>query len=313
MKLLTIGTGKASGIADLFASRGARVNQVNLFKTFALVGNLEDLNNLKNIDDKRRFYAVNRGENIDVRSAFNSILSFNELYEASMVIVDLEDDFSFYSGLEVAERLGEVTEEPRLCLAVAPEMDYAEKIAVALMRIKRLLKTFDYLFLFEKRDGYLDTLIKTFNVLSLVGEVDARKKMSGEVVVDTSDFLNSLSRNGISVAGMASEILSFKLIRRMIERRSSALIARRTERILNLLDNALKNISARAQLDDAEKALIVFSGDPDEVTMDGMFECIKTIEQMNPEILVRYGDYPVPNSREINLVTVFSGIKKFRL
>jgi len=34
---------------------------------------------------------------------------------------------------------------------------------------------------------------------------------------------------------------------------------------------------------------------------------------MNSNIAVRYGDYPLPNARHLNVVVVFSGIKKFKL
>ena len=80
-----------------------------------------------------------------------------------------------------------------------------------------------------------------------------------------------------------------------------------------MFENALKNLSARVDIHTAKKSLMVFSGDPDEITMDGIFECIRVLERMNSNIAVRYGDYPLPNARHLNVVVVFSGIKKFKL
>ncbi|AIY90803.1 FtsZ/tubulin family protein [Geoglobus acetivorans] len=313
MKLLTIGTGDAVWIADLFASRGARVNNISLFKTFAVVNSVDKLKSIRHVDDKRRFYTVFRDGDVDVRSAFNSILSFNELYEASLVVCDVEDEFSFYSAVRFGDELEVVTEEPRLCIAMIPELSDASSVSISLLRVKKLMNSFDYVFVFEKTPGFEHNLLKAFNVLSLVGEIDARKRLSGEVVVDTSDFLNSLSGDGVTVTGTSGEILPFKIIRRLRARSSSTTIAERTERMVRLYETSLTTIGARFEIESARKALVVFSGDPDEITMDGMFECIKAIERMNPEMLVRYGDYPIPNSREINIVTVFSGIKKFKL
>ena len=313
MRLLTVGTGKGAGIAEMFSKSGARVNNVNLFKTFAIVSSLDELKMLRHIDDGKKFYTVYRDGEVDIRSVFNNIISFNELFEASLVICDLSDDFSFYSSMRVGEELHATTEEPRICLSVSPELDSPEGVNLTFMRIKHLMKSFDFLFLFEKKYGYEDVILKTFNTLSLVGEIDVKKQMSGEVVVDTSDFVNSLSKDGISIAGITNEKLPMKILRRLKRVGMSETIAERTERMMRMFDMAVKNVGARADINSAKKGLIVFSGDPDEITMDGMFECIKSMERINPAMMVRYGDYPVPNSNELNAVVVFSGIKKFRL
>ncbi len=313
MRLLTIGTGKGAKIAEMFSQKGARVNKINLFKTFAVVKSLEDLRTLKHIEDGKKFYAVYRDGEVDVRSVFNNILAFNELFEASLVICDLLDDFSCHSSMRIGEELDSTTEEPTICLAISPLLDSPEGVNVTFMRIKSLLRFFDFLFLFEKKDGYEDEILKTFNTLSLVGEIDVKKQVSGEVVVDTSDFINSLSGDGVSVVGIVTERLPMKILRRFRMVGRSEIIAERTERMVRMFDMAVKNIGARAEISSAKKGLVVFSGDPDEITMDGMFECIKSMERINPSMLVRYGDYPIPNSNELNAVVVFSGIKKFRL
>ena len=313
MKLLTIGTGNASNIADIFAEKGAKVNNINLFKTFAIVSSLEALRDLKNIEDKNRFYAVFREGRVDIRSAFNKILSFNELFEASLVICDPTDEFSFKTSIELADELRRTTEEPRLCLIVAPRIDTLKDIGVVIQRLKILIKIFDFTFLFEKFDGYEETLVKSFNVLSLVGEIDARKRVCGEVVVDTSDFLNSLKDNSLSIIGYQGVKLPHKILRKLLKRRYSEVSAERTERMIKMFESALNNLSARADIYTAKKSLVVFSGDPDEITMNGIFECIKVLERMNSDIAVRYGDYPIPNARNLDVVVVFSGIKKFKL
>jgi len=313
MRLLTIGAGGGAKVAEMFSKKGARVNNINLFKTFAVVSSIDELKMLKSIDDGRKFYAIYRDGEVDMRSFFNSILSFNELFEASLVVCDLNDDFSFYSSISIGGELLAATEEPRMCLALSPELDSAEGINLTLMRVKNLMKSFDFLFVFEKLKGYEETILKSFNTLSLVGEIDVKKQVSGEVVVDTSDFINSLSKDGISVVGVKNERLPFKILRRLKRTGMSETIAERTERMVKMFDLAVKNVGARADINSAKKGLIVFSGDPDEITMDGMFECIKSMEKINPAMMVRYGDYPVPNSNELNAVVVFSGIKKFRL
>jgi len=163
----------------------------------------------------------------------------------------------------IGEELYATTEEPRMCLALSPLLDGPEGVNLTFMRIKSLLKSFDYLFLFEKKPSHEDSILRTFNTLSLVGEIDLRKQVSGEVVVDTSDFINSLSKNGVSVAGIKNERLPFKILRRLKRAGMSETIAERTERMVKMFDMAVKNIGARANINSAKKGLVVFSGDPD--------------------------------------------------
>jgi len=313
MKLLTIGAGKASNIVDILAERGAKVNNINLFKTFAIVPSREALRDLKNIEDKNKFYAIFREGRTDIRSAFNRILSFNELFEVSLVICDPTDEFSYKTSIELANELRRATEEPRLCLIIAPKIDTVQDIGVVFQRLKILMKEFDYTFLFEKFDGYEETLVKSFNVLSLVGEIDARKRVCGEVVVDTSDFLNSLKDNSLSIIGYQGVTLPHKILRKLLKRKYSEVSAERTERMIKMFESALNNLSARVDIHTAKKSLVVFSGDPDEITMDGIFECIRMLESLNSNVAVRYGDYPILNARSLDVVVVFSGIKKFKL
>ncbi|ADC66600.1 conserved hypothetical protein [Ferroglobus placidus DSM 10642] len=310
MKLLTIGAGKAANIVDVFAKRGAEVNKAKLFKCYTVSNELEELKKLRSVPQENRFYAVWKEDLPDLRSVINSIMSRYEIYEASLVVTDLTDDFSFFSSISLFDELERSMEEPKLCLALIPDLSNPEKIEKVRRGLRTLMKTYDFLFVFEKRNNYEDLIVDSFNTLSLVGEIDARKKTSGEVVVDTSDFLNSLDREGFTILGYSKRKIS--LFSRIFKS-DAELRGERTKRMVDLLEESLSNLSARGDIDSAKKALIVFSGNPEEISMEGLFTCIKRVEKISGEMLVRYGDYPIPRSNFVSSVVLFSGIKKFTL
>jgi cell division GTPase FtsZ len=130
-------------------------------------------------------------------------------------------------------------------------------------------------------------------------------------VVDTSDVFNALKADGFAIAGMAERKIPFSL-RDVIFRRESELKAIRTRRMVELTEEALKNVSINGDIENAKSALLLFAGKPDEMTMEGLFSSIAMIENLNRDIVVRYGDYPMPGTRRVFAVLIFSGIRKFR-
>jgi cell division GTPase FtsZ len=129
-------------------------------------------------------------------------------------------------------------------------------------------------------------------------------------VVDTSDVFNAIRKKGLAVLGMSRQKLPHHLIRRIVYRKESELKAIRTKRMVDMVDESLSSLSVDCDVTTARGALLVFSGEPEEITMDGLFACISRIERVNPEIEIRYGDYPVPGSNSIASIVIFSGITR---
>ncbi len=313
MRLLTIGAGKAAKIVDRLAKDGAEVNNVKLFKCYTISETIEELKEIKSVPDNNKFFALWSEGNVELRSIINSIMSRYEIYEASLVVSDLTDRFSYVSAVSLYEELEKVMEEPKICLAVIPNLSNPVNVAEVRTRIRNLMKLYDYIFVFEAREGYEDTLVDVFNTLSLVGEIDAKKRSSGEVVVDTSDFLNSLDENGFTVAGFSKRNVGFGFIKKFFKKSSAELRGERTKRMVEMIESSLNNLSARGDVNTAKKALIVFSGNPEEITMEGLFSSIKRVEKINSDLIIRYGDYPVPRANFVSAVVLFSGITRFTL
>jgi cell division GTPase FtsZ len=118
---------------------------------------------------------------------------------------------------------------------------------------------------------------------------------------------------GFSVFGFAERSLPITWLYKVLLRKESELVAVRTQRMVEMLEDALQNLSVNGDVETAKSALIVFAGNPNEITMDGMFSCIERIENLNDSIIVRYGDYPIPRSPYISVVLLLAGITRFKI
>ncbi|RLI79033.1 cell division protein [Archaeoglobales archaeon] len=311
MRLLTIGAGeRGARISELLAKKGVKVNRVPLFKCYAISDNIELIGRLK-IDDSKKFYIWRDEDNVDVKGFLNSVFSSYELIEGSLIITSLNDDYGFITSYRLGLELKELVEDPIIGLAIVPQLGEVS-IEDVRRRIKRLKEAVDILILFEDKPEMEKYLINSLNVLSRVGEMDIKRRITGEVVVDTSDVFNSLVKDGFSVLGYSSRKLPFSWFKRVLLAGKSELKGWRTKRMIDMVQEAMENLSIQGDIEDAKSALLVFSGNPNEITMDGLFSCISLIERINSKILVRYGDYPIARSTNLSVVLLFSGIRRFK-
>ncbi|HDN82729.1 MAG: cell division protein [Archaeoglobaceae archaeon] len=311
MRLLTIGAGeRGAKISEMFVKRGAKINKIPLFKCYAISDNTDLISKL-NIDDERKFFILKNDENVDVKGFLNSVFSKYEFIEGSLLITSLIDDYGFIATYNLGLELRDLIEDPIIGLAIIPELDRAS-IEEIRRRIKKLKEAVDILILFEDKPNMEELLLNSLNTLSLVGEVDMKKRLAGEVVIDTSDVFNTLIKDGFSVIGYSTRRLQLNWYKKVILSGKSEIKGLRTKRMIEMFQEAMKNLSIQGDIEEAKTALIVFSGNPNEITMEGLFSCITMLEKMNPEILVRYGDCPIARSMNLSVVLLFSGIRRFK-
>ncbi len=295
MRLLTIGVGSKGGeVLSLLHRKGVRVNGIPLFRCYAILRNLEEVERVK-IDERNKFY-VQR----DITGIINEIMSRYEIHEGAMVITSMED---VDIAVEVSEKLRDILDDPVISLGIVDVKDSEE----FRNGVRALKKSSDYLIL--AKESTLYEVVNALNVLARVGEIDLKKRIAGEVVVDTSDLFNALSKDGFTVVGQSKR--SLPIFRFFMKK--SYLLALRTKRMVEMVDEAVKNLSFDGDVGSAKSALVVFAGNPDEITMDGLFSCINYLESLNGDMVIRYGDYPIPRARFLSAVVLFSGIRKVRL
>jgi|Deesub1362B_J571_1020462.scaffolds.fasta_scaffold00440_7 cell division GTPase FtsZ len=313
MRLITIGTGNRGAVlADLIAKKGIRVNRVPLFKCFAVSNEVDLLRTLKTIPAAKRFHVWGKSlHDKDVMSIINSILSYHEIYEGFLVLTSLDEEFGHAMSVELCRKLMKISEEPVISLGILPNLDRAN-LFVLKERIMELRKACDVLIIFEEGENTDPLILDSLNTISMVGEIDIRKRTTGEVVVDTSDVINSMKKEGISVIGVSERKLPLWPIRKYINRNNYEIKGLKARRMMEMCEEAINsNVSSNIDIESASSALIVFSGDPEEITMDGMFSCIGELQKVNPFMEIRYGDYPIKTNK-LTAVVLLSGIKKLK-
>ncbi|WP_456327921.1 cell division protein [Archaeoglobus sp.] len=300
MRLLTIGVGtKGAEISSLLHKKGVKVNRIPLFRCYAILNDIEHVGRVK-LNERNKFYLP---KNSDVTGVINEIMSRYEIHEGAMLITSVsEEDVNV--TVELSRKLREILDDPVmvLCVLSLKDVDSGE----LRNRIRRLKEFSDYLIL--TREESVNGCVEALNVLARVGEIDLKRRIAGEVVVDTSDLFNALTRDGFTVLGQSKR--SVPIFKFFMKR--SQLLALRTQRMVEMVKDAVRNLSFDGDIESAKSSLIVFAGNPDEITMDGLFASISFVESLNEDMVVRYGDYPIPKARFVSVVVLFSGLRKIK-
>ena len=306
MRLLTIGIGKnGAEVASLLARKGAKVNKVQLFKCYGIVHDIKHLRSLK-LNEKNKFY-LTPDEKIGVTGVLNEILSRYEIYEGSLLITSIDIEENVLTTVEVAKYLATYLDDPIIGLIIIPPLDEVI-ISEFKRRVNMLKKVIDVLIFIERSKVMTDYLVEAMNILGRIGEIDFKKKVIGEVVVDTSDIFNTLLGKGFSIFGFAKRKILPWWLKIMVNK--SELKALKTRRMIELVKDAMNNLSIQADIKSASRALLIFSGNPNEITMDGLLSSVELIENLNDKMVVRYGDYPIPRAQHLSSVLLFSGLTK---
>jgi len=164
MRLLTIGSGlRGAKIAEMLHKKGVKINRVPLFKCFAVLNNEEHLRSVS-LSDERKFYV--HGMKADVSGFVSRVTSLYEIFEGSLILTSLEDDFGYLTALEISERLRKVTEDVVISLAIVPQLD-TSSIGEIKKRIRSLREASDILILFEGEVGVERKILEVMNLIAL--------------------------------------------------------------------------------------------------------------------------------------------------
>jgi len=223
----------------------------------------------------------------------------------------------------LARRLKKLYSEPVYGLGVLPAKDegglYSLNAARSLMTF---VKEVDNLFIFDNdpwkkegsnlEDAYAfmnEEIVRRFGILFGAGESED----VGQVVVDSSEIINTLRGGGISTVGYAVEEVgntsSKGLFKRLRKEKSSLDSLDTTTKITSLTRRAVMGrLTLPCDITSAERALLVIAGPHDALNKKGIEKSKLWIEEMIHGTEVRGGDYPVPRSNYVAAVAVFSGV-----
>ncbi|MCM2467048.1 tubulin/FtsZ family protein [Methanoculleus oceani] len=334
MRVFFIGFGQAGGkIVDMFIEQDKRM-QTQSFRGIAVNTARTDLMGLKNIELKDRLLigqTVVKGHGVGTDNVTGARVTADEI-DAIINAIDSRgthdvDAFVIIAGLGggtgsggspvLARHLKRIYREPVYAIGILPAPEEGRLYSYNAARsLSTLVNEADNTFIFDNsawknegesvKDAYSrlnDEIVRRFGVLFRAGEVG--KAGVGEMVVDSSEVINTLRGGGISTVGYA---ISEKVSPRTKQNQGllSGLMRKKekTEEVLTGEDKSAKIIALvrRAMLgrltlpcdySTAERGLVLLAGPPDEMDRKGVEKSKSWVEENIAGVEVRGGDYPV--------------------
>jgi len=157
-------------------------------------------------------------------------------------------------------------------------------------------------------------IIRRISLILRAGEFRADGGIDlAEVVMDSSEVLNTIKGMGFVAIGYAVEHLKHSPLAFLSKLRSpdNAEEQRKSaERIIELAKQAIyQEVSVPCDMTSAAKALILVAGPSHEISMKGFMTVRKWIDRSIAGMETRSGDYPVTNSSYVAIIVVLSGLQ----
>jgi tubulin-like protein CetZ len=157
-------------------------------------------------------------------------------------------------------------------------------------------------------------IIRRISLILRAGEFRADGGIDlAEVVMDSSEVLNTLKGRGFVAIGYAVEHLRHSPLTFLSKLRSpdnSEEQRKSAERIIELAKQAIyQEVSVPCDMTSAAKALILVAGPSHEISMKGFMTVRKWIDRSIAGMETRSGDYPVTNSNYVAIIVVLSGLQ----
>ena len=352
MRIFFIGFGQAGGkIVDMFIEQDKKLGK-NSFRAIAVNTARTDLMGLKHIELKDRILigqTVVKGHGVGTDNAAGARITMDEA-DAIISAIDRRgthdvDAFMIVAGLGggtgsggtpvLVRQLKKIYHEPVYVLGILPAPEEGKLYSFNAARsLTTLIKEADNTFVFDnsawKNEGESiksafsrlnDEVVRRFGVLFRAGEMG--KAGVGEMVVDSSEIINTLRGGGISTVGYAIAAVTtdrskspvsgiiggIKNTLRKREATEEVLLGEdRTAKIISLVRRAmLGRLTLPCDFSTAERALVLVAGPPDELDRKGIEKAKSWVEENIAGVEVRGGDYPV-NSNYVAAVVLLSTI-----
>jgi cell division GTPase FtsZ len=352
MRVFFIGFGQAGGkVVDMFIEQDKKFPKRS-FRGIAVNTARTDLMGLKHIDLKDRILigqTVVKGHGVGTDNVAGAKITADEI---DVIISSIDqrgthdvDAFVIVAGLGggtgsggspvLARHLKRIYREPVYALGILPAPEEGRLYSYNAARsLSTLVKESDNTFLFDnsawKNEGESiksafqrlnDEIVRRFGVLFRAGEVT--KAGVGEMVVDSSEIINTLRGSGVSTIGYAiTEVVDKQrrqgrgllgglrdtLIKR--EKAEEVLLGEdKSAKIIALVRRAmLGRLTLPCDYSSAQRALVLIAGPPNEMDRKGVEKAKSWVEENISGVEVRGGDYPV-ESNYIAAVVVLATIQ----
>ncbi len=342
MRFFAIGFGQAGGkILDLFVEN-EKLRGVQTLKTLAVNTARTDLMGLKHIPMKDRILigqTTVKGHGVGTDNKLGAKITQDEI-ETILNAIDERgtheiDAFLLIAGLGggtgsggmpvLAKYLAEIYPEPVYAVGVLPAPEEGKLYSLNSARsMITLLKYVDNLILVDNgawkfeglslRESFAkinEEIVRRLAVLSRAGE-PIEEGMVAEMVVDSSEVINTLKGGGISSIGYATlsienEKKSFfgflKKKPEFIEEDDKA------TKIATLVRKAaLGRLTIPCNIKSAERALVLVAGPPEYLDRKGLEKAKLWLEEQIAGMEVRAGDYPTRRTKHIAALVVLANV-----
>ncbi|HJX56821.1 MAG TPA: tubulin/FtsZ family protein [Methanoregula sp.] len=352
MRVFFIGFGQAGGkIVDMFIEQDRKLGTTS-FRGIAVNTARTDLMGLKNIEMKDRILigqTMLKGHGVGTDNVTGARVTADEI-DSIISAIDTRgthdvDAFVIVAGLGggtgsggspvLARHLKRIYREPVYALGIIPSPEEGRLYSYNAARsLTTLVNECDNTFIFDnsawKNEGESvkgafqrlnNEVVRRFGVLFRAGEVS--KMGVGEMVVDSSEIINTLRGGGITSVGYAiSEVMSKQtkkkrgLMRglkdkfgKKREANEEVLLGEdKTAKIVSLVRRAmLGRLTLPCDYSTAERALVLLAGPPDEMDRKGVEKAKSWVEENIAGVEVRGGDYPV-NSEYVAAVVMLATV-----
>ncbi|KAF1078166.1 tubulin/FtsZ family protein [Methanogenium sp. MK-MG] len=348
MRVFFIGFGQAGGkIVDMFIEQDKKA-PIRSFRGIVVNTARTDLMGLDNIELKDRILigqTVVKGHGVGTDNVTGAKITADEI-DSIINIIDNRgthdiDAFVICAGLGggtgsggspvLARHLKRIYREPVYALGILPAPEEGRLYSYNAARsLSTLVNEADNTFLFDNsawknegesvRGAYQrlnDEIVRRFGVLFRAGEVS--KAGVGEMVVDSSEIINTLRGGGMSSVGYAvSETVSKStrqkqgfaggLLRGLKKREAAEEVLTgedKSAKIIGLVRRAmLGRLTMPCDYTTAERALVLIAGPPGEMDRKGVEKSKSWVEENIAGVEVRGGDYPTESSKVAAVVVL---------
>ncbi|MFA7304738.1 MAG: tubulin/FtsZ family protein [Methanoregula sp.] len=352
MRVFFIGFGQAGGkIVDMFIEQDKKLG-THSFRGIVVNTARTDLMGLKNIEMKDRILigqTLVKGHGVGTDNVTGARVTADEI-DSIINAIDTRgthdvDAFVIVAGLGggtgsggspvLARHLKRIYREPVYALGIIPAPEEGRLYSYNAARsLTTLVNEADNTFIFDnsawKNEGETvksafqrlnNEVVRRFSILFRAGEVG--KFGVGEMVVDSSEIINTLRGGGITSVGYAvSEVLSknSRMKRGILgglkdrfgpkrETNEEVLMGEdKSAKVVALVRRAmLGRLTLPCDYSTAERALVLIAGPPDQMDRKGVEKAKSWVEENIAGVEVRGGDYPV-NSEYIAAVVMLATV-----
>ncbi len=341
MKFFTIGFGQAGGkILDLFLEREYVSGSKIKIKSLAVNTARTDLMGLRYVPKECRLLigqTVVKGHGVGTDNVLGAKITQDEIdnilnaidkigshdIDAFLIIAGLGGGTGSGGSPVLAKYLSETYSEPVYAVGVLPAPEEGKLYSLNAARsLISLLKHVDNLILVDngawKFEGMSlkesfakinEEIVKRLSILARAGEpVD--KELVGEMVIDSSEVINTLRGGGISSIGYATTLVEekkrFSIFRRKREEFSED---DRATKIATLVRRAaLGRLTVPCNVKSAERALILIAGPPEHLDRKGLEKAKLWLEEQIEGVEVRAGDYPTRRTKYVAALVVLANV-----